>query len=84
MGIFNVNYNEFEILFINDGSTDDTLETFHKHLMLIKTSISKQGVLKHENVKEIYRSKKYPYIWVIDKENGGKADALNAGIDFAK
>lgn len=83
MGILNVNYRNFEILFINDGSTDDTLETFHKHLMLIKTPRPKQGVLNHENVKEIYRSQKFPSIWVIDKENGGKADALNTGIEFA-
>lgn len=83
MGILNVNYKNFEILFINDGSTDDTLETFQKNLMLIKTPMSKQGVLSHEKVKEIYRSQKFPSIWVIDKENGGKADALNTGIEFA-
>lgn len=84
IGIFNVDYNDLEILFINDGSTDGTLETFHKHLMLVKTSKSKEGVLEYASVKDVYRSEKYPYIWVIDKENGGKADALNAGIDFAK
>lgn len=83
MGIFNINYKQYEVLFINDGSTDDTLETLHKHLDLIKTSKSKLGKLKHEKVKEIYRSQKYPSIWVIDKENGGKADALNTGIEFA-
>lgn len=83
MGILNVNYSNFEILFINDGSTDDTLETFEKHLMLIETSRSKQGVLSHEEVKSVYRSQKFPFIWVIDKKNGGKADALNTGIEFA-
>ena len=83
MGILNVNYMDYEILFINDGSTDDTLETLHKHLMLIKTSKSKQGALNHEKVKDIYRSQNFPSIWVIDKENGGKADALNTGIEFA-
>jgi poly-beta-1,6-N-acetyl-D-glucosamine synthase len=84
IGIFNLNYKDFEILFINDGSTDDTLETFHKHLSLAKTSRFKQGVLNHKLVKGVYRSQKYPNIWVIDKENGGKADALNTGIDFAR
>lgn len=82
-GIFNLNYKEFEILFINDGSTDDTLQTFHKHLMIKKAPRTKQEVLKHEKIKDVYRSQKYPYIWVIDKENGGKADSLNTGIDFA-
>ena len=83
MGILNINYRDFEILFINDGSTDDTLDTLHKHLMLIKTPRPKQGVLNHEKVRGIYRSQKFPSIWVIDKENGGKADALNTGIEFA-
>ncbi|WP_424769316.1 glycosyltransferase [Paenibacillus sp. sgz302251] len=84
IGILNVNYNNLEILFINDGSTDDSLETFNKLLMLVKTSKPKQGVLKYEKVRDVYQSQKYPYIWVIDKENGGKADSLNTGIDFAK
>ncbi|MCM3693301.1 glycosyltransferase family 2 protein [Neobacillus niacini] len=84
MGILHVNYTDLEILFINDGSTDDTLETLHKHLNLAKTSRPKEGVLKHGEVREVYQSEIYPYIWVVDKENGGKADALNAGIDFAK
>ncbi|MER1987795.1 MAG: glycosyltransferase [Solibacillus sp.] len=83
MGLLNINYKNFEILFINDGSADDTLKTFHKHLMLIKTRRPKQGVLSHEKVKETYRSQRFPSIWVIDKENGGKADALNTGIEFA-
>ena len=83
IGILNVNYNNFEILFINDGSTDSTLETLNKHLILSKIPRTKEGVLTHENVKDVYRSQKFPSIWVIDKENGGKADALNAGIEFA-
>lgn len=83
MGILNVNYEDYEILFINDGSTDNTFDTLHKHLTLIKTPKSKQGVLNHEKVKEIYRSQNFPSIWVIDKVNGGKADALNTGIEFA-
>jgi poly-beta-1,6-N-acetyl-D-glucosamine synthase len=83
MGILHLNYRNLEVLFINDGSTDETLETFHKHLMLVKTPRSKQGELDHQPVRDVYRSQKYPYIWVIDKENGGKADALNTGINFA-
>lgn len=84
MGILNVHYKNFEILFINDGSTDNTLETLDKHLMLIETTRFKQGMLNHEKVKGIYNSQKFPSIWVIDKENGGKADALNTGIEFAE
>ncbi|GGM23596.1 glycosyl transferase [Paraliobacillus quinghaiensis] len=83
-GILNVNYKELEILFINDGSTDNSLDTFDTHLMLIKTEKVKKEILNHKQVKDVYHSEKYPYIWVIDKENGGKADALNTGINFAE
>ncbi|MER2047463.1 MAG: glycosyltransferase family 2 protein [Solibacillus sp.] len=83
VGIKNLNYTNFEVLFINDGSTDDTLEIFHKHLRLIKTPRFNSGLLNYEKVKNIYHSQKYTNIWIIDKSNGGKADALNAGIDFA-
>lgn len=83
-GILNVHYKEVEVLFINDGSTDSTLATLDKLLSLYKVSRSKSNLLDHETIRGIYHSNKYPHIWVIDKENGGKADALNAGIDFAK
>lgn len=82
--IFNLNYKDKEVLFINDGSTDDTFETLNKYLLLKKTSRAKLEVLKHKRVNDVYRSEKYPYIWVVNKENGGKADALNTGIEFAK
>lgn len=83
-GIVNLNYQELEVLFINDGSTDKTFETLHKHLMFVQSDRPKQGILTHEKIKGVYQSAKYPTIWVIDKDNGGKADSLNAGIEFAR
>lgn len=83
-GILEVNYKEVEFIFINDGSTDETLNTLAQHLSLVKMPKQKLGVTHYQKVKAIYQSTIYPEIWVIDKENGGKADALNTGIDFAK
>lgn len=83
-GIFNVYYKNFEILFINDGSTDTTLATLDKNLSLKKSPRPKQSLLNQRKVRGIYRSEKHSNIWVIDQDNGGKADALNTGIDFAK
>lgn len=83
-GILNVNYNNMEILFVNDGSTDGTLTTLYKSLQLIQVSRPKNNVLNHARIKDIYNSQKYPYIWLIDKQNGGKADSLNAGIEYAQ
>lgn len=82
-GIANIQYHNVEILFINDGSTDNTLETLDTHLHLHRTFLPRQKILDYKNVHSMFQSNKYPHIFVIDKENGGKADALNAGIDFA-
>ncbi|MFC4409952.1 glycosyltransferase [Chungangia koreensis] len=83
-GIFNLQYKNVEVLFINDGSTDDTFETLCNHLNLVKSDRPINGTLTQARIADIYRSEIYPNIWVINKENGGKADSLNVGIDYAQ
>ncbi len=83
-GVLNVRYGDSEVLFVNDGSTDGTFTVLHSRLELTLCSRKTSGRLPYEPVTAIYRSGLYPHIWVIDKQNGGKADALNAGIDLSK
>lgn len=75
---------EYEIVVINDGSTDQTMEVLKKEyrLVLIEKPIKIQ--LKHEPIRGVYVSLDFPHLLVIDKENGGKADALNAGINASQ
>lgn len=84
-GIVNTKYKNYEAIFINDGSTDRTLPLLMHHLNLEPTH-KRLPTLKisYEPINGVYQSKRYPNIFVIDKENGGKADALNAGIDYLK
>ncbi|GMQ60365.1 glycosyltransferase family 2 protein [Vallitalea sediminicola] len=82
--IFNLEYSNYETLIINDGSSDNTLRILHAYLELEVTHRTKSNQLSHKLIHNVFRSKKYPNIYVIDKENGGKADALNAGIEYAK
>lgn len=84
LGLLNVNYRNYEVIFINDGSTDHTLHLLNNHLKLFRIYRLPTKTLKYNSIKAIYKSSRYPHIIVIDKKNGGKADALNAGIDFAK
>ncbi|CDQ20795.1 glycosyltransferase family 2 protein [Halobacillus karajensis] len=77
-------YSQLEVLYINDGSTDDTLRYLDEMLQLKPCKLSTDGQLSYEQVKETYQSELYPNIYVIDKENGGKADALNAGVDYSR
>ncbi|GGJ27460.1 glycosyltransferase family 2 protein [Deinococcus roseus] len=73
-------YPEFEVIVINDGSEDQTLQKLMDEFMLEETSEFPSRVLESKPIRGLYRSIKHPNLLVIDKENGGKADALNAGI----
>lgn len=82
-GMNQVKYENKEIIFINDGSTDSTMHILREELSLVPLSDRGQKRLKYEYVKGFYRSSRFENIYVIDKVNGGKADSLNAGADFA-
>jgi cellulose synthase/poly-beta-1,6-N-acetylglucosamine synthase-like glycosyltransferase len=81
--ILHVDYENYEALIINDGSTDNTMELLQRLLDLQVFEKDKANRLPHKEVKGVYQSKLYPKIFVIDKENGGKADSLNTGIEYA-
>ncbi|MFW6138413.1 MAG: glycosyltransferase family 2 protein [Spirochaetota bacterium] len=78
-----IHYPSYEVLVVNDGSTDGTLRKLKRAFNLLKTDYVFRRSLDTEKVKGIYISEKYKNIIVIDKENGGKADALNAGINVS-
>lgn len=82
-GINHLQYSNFEAIFINDGSNDQTFEKLEEHLQLIPIERPFFQHLSYEQVKGFYQSKTYPSLYVLDKNNGGKADALNAGIDYS-
>jgi len=82
--LLELNYPQYEIIVINDGSKDNTLDVLEKAFSLRRTAHVYHRELPTATVKVVYRSKVYPNIWVLDKENGGKADALNAGVNFSQ
>ncbi|WP_210364161.1 glycosyltransferase family 2 protein [Bacillus sp. REN3] len=82
-GIDRLNYSNYEMIFINDGSKDGTFQLLEELLELEPIYKDLIGSLEFEKVRGIYSSRKNQRILVIDKENGGKADALNAGIAYA-
>lgn len=84
LALLQLNYPDFEIIIINDGSSDDTLQVLIDYFDLKIFPESYYNRLPTEEIKQIYISKKHNNIRVIDKVNGGKADSLNAGINIAR
>ncbi|WP_295128710.1 glycosyltransferase [uncultured Chitinophaga sp.] len=90
--IFNVrslltlNYSNYEIIIVNDGSTDDSLEQLINEFELVPVDFAYNAKIQTKPVRKIYKSinPAYAKLMVIDKVNGkSKADAVNAGINAA-
>jgi len=79
-----LDYAEFEIIIVNDGSWDETQEALMREFALAPFPEAYRDRLQTKPVKSIYASTTYPNLRLVDKENGGKADALNAGINCAR
>ena len=82
--LLTLKYGDFEILFVNDGSKDGTLARMIESFDLEPTFRLPTGSIATKTVRGIYRSRSHPKLWVLDKENGGKADTLNAGLNYCR
>jgi cellulose synthase/poly-beta-1,6-N-acetylglucosamine synthase-like glycosyltransferase len=77
-------YPSLEVIVISDGSKDRTVQALIDRFNLVPVKTIYQQQIKTKPVRMLYRSSTYPALVVVDKENGGKADALNVGLSFAR
>jgi cellulose synthase/poly-beta-1,6-N-acetylglucosamine synthase-like glycosyltransferase len=79
-----LHYPSLEVIVISDGSKDKTVQVLIEKFDLVPVKTIYERKIETKPVRTLYRSSTYPGLVVVDKENGGKADALNVGLSFAR
>ncbi|GAB2760541.1 glycosyltransferase family 2 protein [Salinimicrobium soli] len=84
--LLSINYNNFDVIVVNDGSKDNSIPLLIEKFDLVLSDRKYHPQIPTKEVKAIYVSSNpaYSRLIVVDKENGGKADALNTGINISK
>ena len=79
-----INFDTYELIVVNDGSSDSSLKNLIDTFQLKRADIAYNDWIPTNKVRGIYASIKIPNLIVLDKYNGGKADALNSGLNISR
>jgi cellulose synthase/poly-beta-1,6-N-acetylglucosamine synthase-like glycosyltransferase len=82
--LLTLRYPELEIVVVSDGSTDGTMACLVEAFDLVPIRKALRDAVPTKPVRAAYVSRRHPELLVLDKENGGKADALNTGLAAAQ
>lgn len=87
--LLRLRYPSFEIVICNDGSKDKTVDVLLRHFHFVRTEIDYDEQIATAKIRGFYEVRGplppgLERLVLIDKENGGKADALNAAINVAQ
>jgi cellulose synthase/poly-beta-1,6-N-acetylglucosamine synthase-like glycosyltransferase len=77
-------YPEFQVMVVDDGSTDKTVDRLVESFELAPMEGAYQANIPTAPVRTFYRNSKIPNLVVVSKVRGGKPDALNAGINLCR
>ncbi|MFZ9932270.1 MAG: glycosyltransferase [Chthoniobacterales bacterium] len=82
--LLRLNYPSHEVIIVDDGSTDRTLDVLIEHFNLRRVERHGPKHLETEKVKAVFESPDHPNLTVLTKENGRRADAINAAVTMAR
>ena len=82
--ILTLEYRNYEVVVVNDGSRDDTMEKLRHAFDLYEIPRVYPETIVTQPLRALYRSRSRSRLLVLDKENGGKADSLNAAINASR
>ncbi len=81
--LLNLSYPDYELIVVNDGSQDDTLNLLIENFKLVRVDTKVTYPLNTQPIRGLYKNYDFPRLVVVDKANGGKADSLNVGINIS-
>lgn len=82
--LLTLQYPRYEVLVVNDGSSDRTLQMLQEAFDVVPATRLSSHDLETAPIRETYRSSRHQNLWILDKKNGGKADAINAGLNACR
>lgn len=82
--LLHLQYPQHEVVVVSDGSKDNTMQVLIERYGMVSAPITYPSQIGCKKIKQVYVSPEYPNLVLVDKENGGKGDAMNAGINVSR